>query len=725
MKSLVGIVLLSGLALGATRPELWVQKPVVRPPVPAGATQSANPIDAFIDAALKQHGLQPAGPANKLMLLRRVYLDLIGLPPSPADQDAFLKDSSPDAYENVVDKLLADPQYGVRYGRHWLDVLRYTDVDERMYAEPGIFLWRDWVIRALNNDLPYDQFVRAQLTGYRNERTQVSGIGIRSRIDPRPDDMFALGFLARGAVIRDNADTHELPIVAVETVSTAFMGLTVGCAKCHDHMYDPIKQTDFYSMKALFDPLVVKKVTLAPPAEILSLGTAVDEAQKKREAALAPLNAELEALSGTIRKRLEEERVAMLPPDAQAAVRKPEKQRTLAEQKLVDDYTVPLRVDPIKVKELLPPEGQKKFDELQKKIAALSGGGGGGGGRRGGGFGNLQSFWTVEVDTAKLNETSYVLSSGEPDRPEKDKPVKPGWPGAPAQIDFRDGRIEAFSDWLTGPENPMFARVAVNRLWQWHFGEGLQKTPSDFGNLGGTPTNQPLLDWLASEFVARKFSMKEINRLMVTSEAYKRSSSMDANLMTADSKIDPADDYLWSFRLLRLEAEPIWDSILSAANTLNLSVGGPSFDISPPVARRGERRADATPAPAPTRRGAYMRRGFSTSRDVMANFLESFDVDDGRLPCPVRTRTVTAPQDLFFMNSDEVEKASAKFAERLQKESGGNIEAAVDLGYRIAVGRAPSAREKDAALSYVREDPARLKDLAWMLFNLDEFIFVR
>ena len=182
--------------------ELWSQKPVVRPAVPAGVTQSTNPIDAFIAAELEAEGaLRPAGPADKATLLRRVYLDLIGLPPTPAEQDAFLKDESPDAYEKVVDRLLADPQHGVRYGRHWLDVLRYADVDERMYAQPGIHLWRDWVIHELNRDMPYDQFVRAQLTGYRNERTRVSDIGIRSRIDPRPDDMFALGFLARGGVV--------------------------------------------------------------------------------------------------------------------------------------------------------------------------------------------------------------------------------------------------------------------------------------------------------------------------------------------------------------------------------------------------------------------------------------------------------------------------------------------------------------------------------------------
>ena len=516
----------------------------------------------------------------------------------------------------------------------------------------------------------------------------------------------------------------ELPIAAVETVSAAFMGLTVACAKCHDHMYDPISQRDFYAMKALFDPLVVKKVTLAAPAEILKSADAAEEAQKARAAAEAPLRAQLAAIEGPLRKRLEEERILMLPPEAQAAVRKPERQRTFAEQKIVDDYFVPLRVDPIKVKELLSEADRKKFDDLTRQLTALGNGAGGG---RGGS--QLPAFWTVEVDRGREKEPSYILSSGEPDRPEKDKPVQPGWPFAPAAPDFRDGRIEGFADWLTAPENPFFARVAVNRLWQWHFGEGLQKTPSDFGILGGEPVNAPLLDWLAAEFVARKFSMKEIHRLMVTSETYRRASSIDAAAHSANTKIDPANDYLWTFRLQRLDAEPIWDSILASAGTLDLTVGGTSFDIaSPEVPRRGGGGGGrgSTTAPSPTnRRGAYIIRGFSTSRDVVPNFLQAFDVDDGRLPCPLRTRTVTAPQGLFLMNSDEVEKATGQFAERLQKEAGADIGAAVDLGYRIALGRHPSGKERDEALTYVRNDPARLKGLAWLLFNLDEFVFVR
>jgi len=698
---------------------LWVLRPVVRPETPSGLTNSTNPIDAFVAADYKEKNLQPVGPADKRTLLRRVYLDLIGIPPTTEQQEAFLQDQAPDAYEKVVDQLLASDQYGVRYARHWLDVLRYADIDERMIAAPGIYLWRDWVIRALNNDMPYDQFTRAQLTGYRTtERTQMTATGYRQKVEPRPDDAFALGFLARGDVIRDNKEALELPITAVETVSTAFMGLTVGCAKCHDHMYDPIKQKDFYAMKALFDPLVLRKLTLGTPEQIFAAGKAQDETDRKR----APIQAKIDAFVQPIRDKLYEERLSMLPADVQTVIKKPEKDRTPAEQKIADNYFPVLRIDADKIQEVMSAEQVAEYKTLQQSLNAASGGG-----RRGAGAAPIAAFWTVEADPKKELEPSYILTSGDPERPEKNHEVKPGWPFAPANIDFREGRVEAFSDWLTAKDNPMFARVAVNRLWQWHFGEGLQKTSSDFGKLGGTPSDPKLLDWLASEFVNRGFSMKQMSRLMVTSETYKLSSEVDPKTSTVSMKADPSDTYLWHYRLQRLEAEPVWDSILSAAGNLDTTVGGPSFDPSPaPAPRRGAGGAPTmAAASSPNRRGAYMTRGFTPSRDVMPNFLQAFDVDDGRAPCPLRTQTVTAPQGLFMMNSDEIEKAATKFAERLTKESGGDINAALDLAYRIALSRPPSPNEKDRALTYLANDPSRLKGLTWLLFNLDEFIYVR
>jgi len=234
-----------------------------------------------------------------------------------------------------------------------------------------------------------------------------------------------------------------------------------------------------------------------------------------------------------------------------------------------------------------------------------------------------------------------------------------------------------------------------------------------------------LLDWLASEFVARNFSMKEMHRLMVTSDTYKLASEADPAAMTANLKADPEDAFLWHFRVERLEAEPVWDSILTAAGNLDLTVGGPSFTIGGGGPRRGGGRGGPGPAGPTNRRAAYMTRGFSTNSEVTPNFLQAFDVDDGRVPCPMRTQTVTAPQGLFMMNSQEIEAASAKLADRLQKESAGDLNAAVDLGYRLTLSRPPSGIEKDRALSYIENDPARLKGFAWLLYNLDEFIYIR
>src|SRR5262245_38047488 len=547
-------------APGEGTPELWSLKPLVLPAVPAGSAGSTNPIDAFVQVLYVEKKVTPVGPADHRTLSRRVYMDLIGIPPTPAEQEAYLNDKSPDAYEKLIDRLLASEQYGVRYGRHWLDVLRYADAEERMYAAPGIHYWRDWVINAVNADVPYDQFVRAQLTGYRTtERTIMQAVGRRTRLEPRPDDLFALGFLARGAVNRDSKDLGELQIAAVETVSTAFMGMTVGCAKCHDHMFDPIRQKDFYAMKALFDPLVIKKQVLATPDEMVAYGKQLEEYDKLR----IPIEKTIADLIEPYRAKLYADRVGMLPPEIQVVINKPEKKRTPAEQKIADDYYPILRIDADKIEEVMSDADKKAYKDLRGQLNKV-------GEKRGK---DLPAFWTVEVDRGLELEKSYILTSGDPERPEKDHPVEPGWPFYNGEIDFREGRVDAFSDWLTSKENPLFARVAVNRLWQWHFGEGLQKSPSDFGFLGGVPASQPLLDWLACEFIERGYSQKAMHKLIMTSNVYRLASSGDNELTKKNMEADPLGRFLWRFRLQRLEAEPIWDSILSSAGDLDKTLG--------------------------------------------------------------------------------------------------------------------------------------------------------
>ena len=693
---------------------LWSLQPVTRPAVPAGVTTSTNPIDAFIAADYKAKGLVPAGKADKLTLLRRVYLDLIGLPPTPEEQDAFLADTSPDAYEKVVDRLLDNEQHGVRWGRYWLDVLRYADLDgldgSVMPAAPGMYLWRDWVIAALNHDMPYDQFVRAQILGnrYRPE-TATNPSGRRTRVEGSVEDTFALGFLARSAVTRNDKD-HDVAFSAVETISTAFMGMTVGCAKCHDHKFDPILQKDFYSMKAIFDPLVLKSVMLATPAEIFANGQKLDEYKRK----IAPVNAAIEALTGGYQTKLYDERVALLTPEIQAVIRKAERDRTPEEQKIFDDYYPVLRIDPDKIKEVMSKEEVARYNALLKQQSAIVK------------PPALAYYWTVEEDAARLKEKSYVLTTGDPTKPEKDNPVEPGFPFEPANIDFRDGRREAFVEWLTAPANPLFARVAVNRVWGWHFGEGLQKATSDFGLLGGVPSNQKLLDYLASEFVAHNYSMKWLHKLIVMSDTYQLSSKAEARQVSQNLPIDARDTYLWHFRLQRLAAEPVWDSIHYASGDLDLAVGGKSFRLSNPDQKQKIflPKEDTTDTRV-NRRGVYMLRGYIPSTDVMNNFLTSFDVDDGRTPCPMRTQTVTAPQALFTMNGELVQKESDKLAETVLRDASGDLPRAVSDAYQRVLGRKPTAGERDYALTYIANDPDRLKELAWLLFNLDEFMYVK
>jgi hypothetical protein len=690
---------------------LWSLQPVAKPAVPEGF---ANPIDAFVAADYKAKGLVPVGKADKLTLLRRVYFDLIGIPPTVAEQDAFLSDESPDAYLKIVDKLLADPQHGVRWSRHWLDVLRYADLDgldgSVMPASSGIYLWRDWVIQALNHNVPYDQFVRAQILGNRYEpRTKTDDFGHRSRAEGSVEDTFALGFLARSAVTSDDKD-RDIAFAAVETISTAFMGMTVGCAKCHDHKFDPISQKDYYAMKAIFDPLVLKNVMLATPAEIFANGEQFAEYKKKN----ALIQAEIEALVGPYRTKLFDERVALLTPEVQAIVRKPEKDRTTAEQKIFDDYYPVLRVDPSKFKAIMSKDEVARYNALVKQQEGL------------GTVPPLPSYWTVQEDRARSRQKSYVLTTGDPKRPEKDKPVEPGFPFQPKNVDFSDGRREGFVEWLTAPQNPLFARVAVNRIWAWHFGEGLQRVTSDFGMLGGKPSNQKLLDYLAAEFVEHHYDMKWLHRVIVTSDTYQLSSKAEPGLLTKNRAVDARNTYLWHFRLQRLEAEPIWDAIHYSADDLNLEVGGKSFQLA---VADGKQKIflpkDLKAQPDANRRGVYLTRGYIPSTDVMNNFLTSFDVDDGRTPCPIRTQTVTAPQALFTMNSDLIEKESEKLAGLVLKDTGGDLHAAIDEAYRKTLGRKPSPVELDYALTYIEKDSARMKELTWLLFNLDEFIYVK
>ena len=335
----------------------------------------------------------------------------------------------------------------------------------------------------------------------------------------------------------------------------------------------------------------------------------------------------------------------------------------------------------------------------------------------------LPAFWTVRVDAVRAARKSHLYVAGE--RAKKGEEVQPGFPFAPAGLKFEGDRRQAFVNWLTAPDNPLFARVAVNRIWQWHFGEGLSATPSDFGNTGQRPTNPQLLDWLASEFIAGKYSMKALHRLIVMSDLYRQSSAATPELRAANQRIDPDNKYLWRYPLRRLEAETIRDSVLAAAGTLDTAIGGRSFRADDILERRVMSAARTGHYDTRSnRRAIYMGRGADGSMNMLPAYLATFDAEDGHVPCARRARTITAPQVLYQLNSTVTHEASGHLARRLAVEAGPGGAARVDYGYKIALGRAPSPSERDHALSYLARSGDHLEGFAWLLLNLSEFVFL-
>ncbi len=667
--------------------DLWPVAPLVRPPLPVG-----HPVDAFLNHNHAKQGLKPVDPAAKETILRRVYFDLIGLQPTLEQLDAFLNDESADAYENVVDQLLADPQHGVRYARHWLDLLRYCDVDGGMPAESGIYRWRDWVIAALNRDLPYDEFVRAQIAGDLSEN---------------PEDRFATGFLARAA--RSKSGGHKLAFGAVDTISSVFLGMTVACAKCHDHFFDSISQEEYYQMKALFDGLALRKETLATDEE----KTAHEKVLEDWEAKKIAIQVRLDEITDPYYPALFEERLKLLPPKVEAIYRKPEDQRTEEEKKFASDYAPVVLIDARKYRDAMPQAKTERYESIRQTLVKLSRD-----------PPALPVYWSIRDRKPDKKRKSHILASADPGKPSKE--VTPGFPFSNIEIDPDEpAPRQVFLDWLTSPDNALFARVAVNRIWQWHFGKAIMVTPSDFGNNGGVTSHPELLDWLATELIEQNYSMKAIHRLIVTSAAYRRASTGDPQLVATNRAIDPENTSLWKFRLKRLEAEIIRDAVLFASGELDLSVGGKSFRAVKAVRRRNSGPTVGDYNNRTNRRGIYMGRGNGSSLEMMPEMLQVFNAEDGQTTCPVRQSTITAPQALYMLNSELTEQAAARMGERLVELSAGDLPEAVNLGYRIALSRFPSPEEREHALAFLADDPARLGDFCWLLMNLTEFIYVK
>jgi hypothetical protein len=666
----------------ASEPAEWPWSPPDRPalPEPSDGDWVRNPIDAFILDALEEFDLAPSPPADPATLLVRVSLDLTGLPPSPEEVTAFLNDDRPDAYERVVDRLLESPHYGERWGRHWLDVVRYADSDGFEYDDPRPHAWRyrDWVIEALNADLPYDEFVRQQIAGD----------------ELRPDDpdalvatgMHRLGPLRLNAGNQDEEkNRQEVLTEMTDAVGSAFLGLTIGCARCHDHKFDPIPQADYYRLQAFFAGTTAADRSLASDREQAEYDEQL-EVWKDR--------------TSQIRKQLRRLERSEAPVDP---VRRTE---------------LEVALDDLEAEKPTPPPGVMTVAEATSdapRIFVLSRGEPG------------QRLDEVQPRSLAAIDGSTGTS-----------PIPTGKPSSGTV-----GRRSALADWLASSSNPLTARVMVNRLWQHHFGRGLVATPNNFGAMGEPPSHPELLDWLAVEFVDLGYRLKALHRLMVTSNTYRQASTTPPEVR----ELDPDNLLIARMPRRRLEAEAIRDRVLAVSGALNPERGGPGvrLPLDPAVASQVYKGVwEPTPDPDQhDRRSVYL----FIKRNIPNPLMEAFDAPDTLSSCGQRNVSIHAGQALALLNSPFLDDQSRILADRLLQEVGPNPNLLADRAISRALSRPSLPGERDRAAGFLRQqagllraegmipdeprtdgvDPAlsgAVADLCLTLFNLDEFLYV-
>jgi len=742
----------------STRParDWWSFRNLERPPVPT--SDARNPIDAFVLSKLAGKHLKPAPKADRIALIRRAYVDLTGLPPTPAQVDQFLDDRSPRAFEKVVDELLASPQYGVRWARYWLDVVRYADSAgfEGDVYYPNAWRYRDYVIKSFNEDKPYDRFVEEQIAG---DELWPDNLDLEGFYDVPPEKLehlearVATSLYTFGPEIQEShLDTDKLRYERltdwVDTTGSAFLGLSFGCARCHDHKFDPIPQRDYYRMQAIF---AASRPVLVPVVTGLS-ATHRDEGYHSL-LAVDEARAAYQNLERKVRERALEEKKKNFPADVIRAYEIPAEKRTSAQAELA----APLlkAYGEIKIDEHLTPEEKKLRAELNERIvkSVLEVPDKDGSHRvRFDAFFDLPAATVLgHIDPENIPDV-FVLNRG--DLGKNKGKVGPGLPVALADrsesADFVPGAFgpryrKQLALWLTKPDHPLTARVMVNRIWQGHFGRAIAATTNDFGRQGQLPSHPELLDWLASEFVRNNWSMKSLHRLIMLSDAYQRTSRfVDAD----NAKADPDNVYLWRMNRRRLEAEMIWDSIHAVAGTLNLKMGGRPV-IPPltgaelmPMRIKSWWVTPADPAEA-DRRGIYImaRRNFTFP------MFDRFDRPESSASCPAREVTTVAPQALWGLNNQMTYAQARQFAARLVRENGDRPAEWVRAAWRLALSREPSAIEQQEAVALIGKleaqsgaakaadspkelaqlNPARAEALTQFcltMFNLNEFVYV-
>jgi mono/diheme cytochrome c family protein len=678
----------------------WAFQQGKQPSIPAMRDRQwvKNPLDAFILAKLEAQGGAPNPSAGKRELIRRLYYDLIGLPPTPREVEQFVADSNPNAYENLIDRLLASPRYGEKWGRHWLDLVRFAETNsyERDGRKPNAWRYRDYVLRAFNDDKPYDRFLREQLAG-------------DELADGGTDGLIATGYYRLGIWDDEPSDREQSRYDGLDdivaTTGQVFLGLTVDCARCHDHKIDPIPQKDYYRLLSFFHN--INHYRNGGPTDETPIETDVDgrRAYDNRVRARRQKREELQAALGTFETEFDK-----LYEQIHGRSIKPSERRRL------------LRDEGAK---LLGKERYQRYTEQRRELQTL-----------------MQTKIAGEMalcvtESGSQAPDTFVLIRGNPHvRGDKVEPafpvvlggVKPVVPTPPPGAKTT-GRRLALANWIAAPDNPLTARVMVNRIWQYHFGRGIVRSSSNFGMQGDKPTHPELLDWLAGEFVRCGWSMKAMHRLIVSSNAYRMSSRSNDKMLS----LDPINDLFWRFDMRRLTAEEIRDSILTLSGTLNLKMYGPGvYPAIPAEVMAGQSMPGKgwgkSPVEEQCRRSVYVH----VKRSLLTPILESFDTAETDRSTPVRFVTTQPTQALALLNGEFVHKQAGLFAERLRREAGSDVGKQVRLALQLATTRRPAEREIRRGVELIAGLKAKdgvgseeaLKYFCLVVLNMNEFVYL-
>ena len=696
-------VLREWISEGAKYQKHWAfVRPIRRNPPPVDdGSWPANPIDAFILAQLEENDLLPSPPAEKQVLARRVYYDVTGLPPTPEEMEDFLRDERPDAYEHLVDRLLSSTRYGETWARHWLDIVRYAESNsfERDAPKPYVWKYRDYVIRSLNEDKPYDQFVREQLAG--DELRELT-----------EDSITATGYYRLGTWDDEPADQlqskyDDLDNI-VSTTGQAFLGLTIGCARCHDHKIDPVSQSDYYSFLAFFGDVTPYALPHKRDAKFNSLWDVSDPLQAQQREELRSRQTELRRK----KLKLEDDAVRKMHSTDQARIESGEREEVLRE----------------KLQEFLSSAEFEEYRKLNAKLGDLSR--------------DLAALppanWVLSLARCDPNpETMHVMLRGNPHV--LGDPVDPSFPEIfgdaapdlplPASNARSANRRRVLAEWITSPDNMLTGRVIANRVWQHHFGRGIVRSANNFGQLGTPPTHPELLDWLAHYLIDHQWRLKPLHRLILTSNTYRMSSRRSSpGLLT-----DPENDMFWRFNMRRLRAEEIRDSVLHVTGTLEEKLYGPSIypklskEVLATQSRPGDNWKTSKPQDS-NRRSIYIH----IKRSLVVPELTVFDFPDTDTSCEARFDTVQAAQALSLLHSDFMQTQAKHFADRVIREGGDTLDSRLAYALRLALSREPDMETLSDGLQlfgHYRQQhdcsqTEALQQFCLMVLNLNEFIYI-